>query len=168
MKVRLVGIDPGKSGAIALLDLGSRTPVLLDVPLIPKPQGGNEINYRELAEVLAPPNYDRIIAVLEGVGPRPTDGAIQSWRFGETVGAIKLAIFAHGYEVHQPSPATWKAYFKLTKKPGETDSQAKERSRGLALQRFPEAAPYLQRKKDHGRAEALLLALYGAEKLYTP
>lgn len=168
MKVRIVGIDPGKTGAIALLDLGSRSPAVYDIPLLPGTKGKEVMDYRKVAELLAPPDSGRIIAVLEGVSARPTDGSVQAFQFGRSFGALEMALIGHGYEMHYPTPNTWKRHFNLTKlSKEETDSQAKERSRGLALQRFPDVADHLKRKMDHGRAEAMLLALYGAEKLYT-
>jgi hypothetical protein len=41
----------------------------------------------------------------------------------------------------------------------------KERSRQMALQRWPDQAKLLGRKRDHGRAEAMLIAAYGAGTL---
>ena len=42
-------------------------------------------------------------------------------------------------------------------------SADKEASRALAIARFPDAHAYFARKRDHGAAEACLLALYGAQ-----
>jgi hypothetical protein len=52
-------------------------------------------------------------------------------------------------------PSAWKKFHKL-------HGKDKEGSRQRALQLFPEADALLARKLDHGRAEAALLALYGA------
>jgi hypothetical protein len=38
-------------------------------------------------------------------------------------------------------------------------------SRSLAMERFPSLASQLKRVKDHGRAEALLIASFGEEEL---
>ena len=51
--------------------------------------------------------------------------------------------------------AAWKRTWQL---PGKD----KESGRQQALQLFPAAHAALARKKDHGRAEASLIALYGA------
>jgi crossover junction endodeoxyribonuclease RuvC len=40
----------------------------------------------------------------------------------------------------------------------------KERARQLALEKFPGAHAALSRRRDHGRAEASLLALYGLRR----
>lgn len=43
--------------------------------------------------------------------------------------------------------------------------QDKDVGRLLAIQRFPSAAHLLRRKKDHGRADALLIALWAKHQL---
>jgi hypothetical protein len=53
-------------------------------------------------------------------------------------------------------PSVWKRFWRL---PGKD----KESARQKALQLFPAAHAALARKKDHGRAEASLIALYGAK-----
>jgi len=68
-----------------------------------------------------------------------------------------MAVTGHGYEVYYVTPAVWKKHFKLSKNKGV--------SRSLACQRFPEAADQFTRVKDDGRAEAGLIALYGAERI---
>lgn len=52
------------------------------------------------------------------------------------------------------NPQVWKKHFRL-------DSD-KEKGRALALRTFAKTPEHFARKKDHGRAEAALLALYGA------
>jgi hypothetical protein len=51
-------------------------------------------------------------------------------------------------------PSAWKKYWHL---PGKDKEAARQR----ALPLFPAAHTLLARKRDHGRAEAALLALYG-------
>jgi len=51
------------------------------------------------------------------------------------------------------APATWKRHFHLL-------GTAKDAARVLALARFPSAGRSLSRKKDSGRADALLIALW--------
>jgi crossover junction endodeoxyribonuclease RuvC len=54
-------------------------------------------------------------------------------------------------------PATWK--LKLL----AGMARGKDASRVKAMQLFPQTAKDLARKKDHGRADALLLAVYGVK-----
>ena len=77
------------------------------------------------------------------------------FRFGQQVGAIEMAAAAHGYVLRYVTPGVWKAYFGLSADKGV--------ARGYAMKRFPKLADQLARVKDDGRAEALLIALYGKE-----
>jgi hypothetical protein len=64
--------------------------------------------------------------------------------------ALRLALLRGGYV---PIPL----YGKTPPVYGKNNAR-----KGLALQLFPAAHATLARKKDHGRAEASLIALYGA------
>lgn len=153
----LVGVDPGFSGAIALLEPVSWSLSVHDMPVLPGPKGKTELDLRGLAERLHPPRNGRSIAVLERVSAMPNQGIASAFRFGAGFGAIQMALAAHGYEMHLPPPSQWKKHFGL--------SSDKDTSRLLAMQRFPEAGHFFQRKKDDGRAEAALLALWAYEKI---
>jgi crossover junction endodeoxyribonuclease RuvC len=59
--------------------------------------------------------------------------------------------------LHYVTPAKWKKHFGLNRDKGV--------SRSKATERFPEYANLFSRVKDDGRAEAALIALYGAEQL---
>ena len=87
----------------------------------------------------------------------PGQGVSSMFRFGQTVGAIHMAVAAAGLPMQLVSPAVWKRHFGITAEKGK--------ARSLASQRLPAAADMFTRVKDDGRAEAALIALYGAEKL---
>lgn len=153
----IVGIDPGFSGAIALLDPNSGQLVLHDMPVAPSPSGKTETDLFSLGRILLPNQGIRCVAVLEQVAAMPKQGVSSMFRFGQNFGAIQMAIVGHGYEIHQVTPAVWKKYFKLSREKGA--------SRTLASRRFPANAQDFIRVKDDGRAEAALLALWGLETL---
>jgi crossover junction endodeoxyribonuclease RuvC len=48
---------------------------------------------------------------------------------------------------------------------GTSGFRRTKRPRALALRLFPSTAEHFARKKDHGRAEAALIARYGSEVL---
>lgn len=153
----IVGIDPGYSGAIALLN-GSVLQVH-DMPTAPAVKGRVEMDLYRLGQLLSP-DVDGIcpetcVAVLEKVATMPGQGISSAFRFGEGYGAIQMALVGHGWERNYVTPATWKKHFKLSRDKGV--------SRALASQRFPQYAHLFDRVKDDGRAEAALLALYGRE-----
>lgn len=90
------------------------------------------------------------IAIIEQVGPMPKQGASSGFRFGMGVGILRGVVAAHLVPIEQVHSTRWKKFFRL--------GADKEASRALATRLYPSAAPLLSRKKDHGRAEALLLA----------
>lgn len=149
------GIDPGLGGALAVLSDGDLQ-TILDMPIMPV-GNYNEVDasllarYLREARALHPGAY--FSACLERVGARPGDGGTSAFRFGEGFGKVKGVLEVLAIPFVMPVPAQWKRYYGLIGK-------EKDDSRLLALTRFPSSAHRLQRKKDHGRAEAALLALY--------
>lgn len=149
------GIDPGLTGAIAVLGDGE-VQCILDMPVMEVGKH-NEVDAKLLARYLRESREANsgayFSACLERVGARPGDGGTSAFRFGEGFGKVKSVLEVMGIPFVMPVPAQWKRYYGLIGK-------EKDESRQLALKRFPGAAHRMQRKKDHGRAEAALLALY--------
>lgn len=149
------GIDPGLTGAIATLLDGEAGPII-DMPTRTVGDWG-EVDAQKLALFIRdqraahPGAY--VSACIEKVGARPADGGTSAFRFGESAGKVKGVLESLGIPYSRAIPASWKRSMGLL-------LTEKDASRQLALRRFPSAAHYLQRKKDNGRADALLLALY--------
>lgn len=150
----IIGIDPGFSGAIAIFRPEDRALNIYDMPVSPGPKGKTELLHGALFDALDVPPCD---VWVEQVGAMPGQGVSSMFRFGQTVGAIHMAVAARGHSLRLVTPAKWKAHFRLSKDKGA--------ARGLAAQRFPAHARNFARVKDDGRAEAALIALYGASEL---
>ena len=154
------GIDPGLTGAIVTLLDGVAGP-MIDMPTR-RVDGWGEIDARALAifirEQRAANPGAYVSACVEKVGAMPGDGGTSAFRFGETSGGIRSTLDVLGIPYTRAIPAVWKRQFSLTGKD-------KDAARQLAILRFPEAAHMLTRKKDNGRADALLIALYGEQRL---
>lgn len=148
----IIGIDPGLTGAVAILEGQSLR--VQDIPTAPGPKGRSVLLHRVLFDLLDLPPA---AAFVELVSARPGQGVTSMFRFGETLGAIHMALAARGHALHQVTPAVWKRHFGITKDKGS--------SRALAAQRWPDAAAQFARVKDDGRAEAALIAQYGADAL---
>lgn len=160
-KSLFLGVDPGKTGAIAFLDPVSMDLLVHDMPLSKTTTGKEEIDLRALAFLLSPiSGFDRLIGVIERVSSRPNDSGPGAFTFGQGYGALRMGVIGHGYEDHYVTPAVWKKHFKL--------NQDKGVSRSYAQTRFPRFANLFTRVKDDGRAEAALIALYGAELFFRP
>lgn len=157
----ILGIDPGFSGAIALLNPLTRELEVIDMPVLPGAKGRSRLDHATIANIMSPqPDTGADMAVMELVSAMPGQGVTSMFRFGQVYGALEMAIVGHGYMRYDVTPATWKKHFKL--------SRDKDVSRGMAMDRFPAYANKFTRKKDDGRAEAALIALYAFETLYKP
>ncbi len=154
--MKIVGIDPGAiSGAYAYWDTETNAVFVGDVPVVDK-----NVNCAELFRLLD--IYRPDIAIIERVGSMPGQGVSSSFSFGRGVGRIEGVIAASELCVEYITPVVWKRHFKL---PGGPKN--KELSRAKAIQIFPGVAG-LARKKDAGRAEALLIARWFVETRAKP
>lgn len=147
----IMGIDPGISGAIAFY-----------FPMVPGrisvddvPVAGGEINTCELARLVK--IHRPTLAVMEKVGAMPGQGVVSMFNFGRAYGDVRGVIGAMEVPLHLVTPQKWKRHFGL--------SSDKEECRMRAIRAFPAVADRMNLKKHDGRAEATLLALYGAEVL---
>jgi crossover junction endodeoxyribonuclease RuvC len=152
----IYGIDPGFTGAIALYWPDTGKLEVHDMPVMKNPKGKTIINPHGVLDILANKG-GKSLAVIEQVGAMPGQGVSSMFRFGEGYGHLQMACAASKLALKYVTPATWKKHFNLSRDKGV--------SRGVAMQRFPDQAQQFSRVKDDGRAEAALIALYGAEKL---
>lgn len=149
------GVDPGLTGAVATLINGEPGPVL-DMPTV-EVDGWGEVDARAVVVFIReqraahPGAY--VSACIEKVGARPGDGGTSAFRFGQTAGKLQAILEVLGIPATRVVPAQWKRSFSLLK-------QDKDAARLLAIARFPSAQKTLSRKKDNGRADALLIALW--------
>lgn len=156
MTMRLTfGVDPGLTGAVATLIDGEPGPVL-DMPTV-EVDGWGEVDARAVVVFIReqraahPGAY--VSACIEKVGARPGDGGTSAFRFGQTAGKLQAILEVLGIPATRVVPAQWKRSFSLLR-------QDKDAARLLAIARFPSAQKVLSRKKDNGRADALLIALW--------
>lgn len=151
----LIGIDPGMTGAIALLD-GDQALLVDDLPATDSGRS-KSLCAPLLADLMR--NYieqagGRPTVILERVAARPGQGVSSMFSFGRSYGIVEGVIGSLGLPLSRVTPQSWKRKAKLLGK-------EKDASRALAIELFPEVANRLSRKKDCGRAEAILIAFYG-------
>ena len=146
----ILGIDPGSvSAAYGLLDDQGIFVETGDVPVVDRmvdPAGW----WQKLDDW----EGDIKMAVVEQVSAMPKQGVASSFRFGMGCGLIRGVLVTCQVPVTLVPATKWKKHFAL-------DSDA-EKSRALALRLWPTCRD-LVRKKDHGRAEALLMARWYLE-----
>lgn len=122
--------------------------------------GKRAIDHWTLARVLAEwaGKFDVRNSAIERVHAMPKQGVTSSFTFGEGFGALKQAVASAGLPMTLIQPATWKAIYGL-----RGGKENKDMSRRKASEMFPGAAHLWARKKDDGRAEAVLLAHYASK-----
>ena len=176
----VIGVDPDVNGALAALrwrpaGSGGQGGAVLethvfDVPTLqassgPTPRGRRtgkpaprRHNPEAMAALVASLQAPRgTVAVLERATARLGNSLQSSFQSGVGLGLWWGVLSSAGFAVRLTLPQAWKKEYGLLGE--ELD---KNDSRAMACAMFPEAAPLLGRKKDHGRAEAVLIAAYGA------
>jgi crossover junction endodeoxyribonuclease RuvC len=146
----VLGVDPGLSGAYALV---SPCGALVEVDDLPVLGSGPRaaVNSGQLADVLR--RHEIGLAVIEFVHAMPKQGVSSTFRFGYAAGQIRGVIDALDIPLMWTTPAQWKRSVGVTAD-GET-------SRARAIETWPEMRAEFARKKDHNRAEAALIARFG-------
>ena len=157
---RFIGVDPGKKGAIAILDGYGEIVALDDMPV-----AGNAVSGTLLTDFIEDslngvmPGDDAegefVHAVVEQVHSMPKQGVASSFDFGKSYGIVLGVLAGARIPWVDVSPIRWKRSLRL--------SADKEQARRRALERWPRHAELFKFKKHSDRAEAALLALWLVE-----
>lgn len=154
--MRILGIDPGASGAVALLDTQHNTLTVIDMPCVEVRRGTRNVRHVSaqalslIVEAVQPIDH----AMVERVHSMPGQGVASTFAFGRAFGACEGVLAGAGVRYTDVPPATWMRALRLT--------GGKDGARHMAMQLFPAEAARFTRKKDDGRADATLLAVYGS------
>lgn len=151
-EVCILGVDPGLSGAVAFYFPAHPERVAVE----DMPVAGGEVSAALLAEIVV--SFQPSLAVIEQVAAGHGWGRSACFNFGRSVGDVRGVLGALAIPIKYVSPKAWKKHYHL---PADKDE-----SRARALQLFPSCAEHFKRKKDDGRAEAALIAKYGAEVMF--
>jgi hypothetical protein len=148
----IVGIDIGVSGAIAVLSDGALVEVH-DMPILRDgPKNRASVN----APLIANSHADKVL--IEWVGVRPGEGAVGAFAFGRARGVCEGVCAGLAVPVQFITSPQWKRIHGIP--PGKDG--AKDAARSKAIARWPALADQFKRVKDHGRAEAALIAAAGS------
>lgn len=162
--MKVVGIDPGVSGAVAVVT-GVDKAAVYDVPVVKGRRGGEGHSYYDLQgmlELLAECAAGATVCVVECCQPRPGISRVATFSLAYSYGCWLMACTALELPLESVRPQVWKRYML----PGGVGASAsKELARIRAAELFPSLRHMLTKKKDDGRADALLLAEYGRRRL---
>ena len=167
----ILGVDPDVNGAVGLLRWrgGALEASVFDTPSVRVSVGvGAKARMRlrhdpaAMSELLARLALPRgTLALLERPHARHGVATINTaFQSGCGLGLWWGLLTAHGFNVRLLLPGRWKASLNLASTSAREVS--KDDSRALAALLLPNLAGSVGRAKDHGRAEALLIAAFGA------
>jgi crossover junction endodeoxyribonuclease RuvC len=156
-----LGIDPGLSGALALLDGGGALIDVRDMPVrVERKSDGGERRRVDavglcgtVRDMLGEAQRSLIGVWIEAVSASPRDGVTQAFSFGHGLGTVDAVLALEGLAGRPIAASRWKGAFRLGRDKGA--------SRDLASRLFPDHAAAFARACDDGRAEAALIARFG-------
>jgi crossover junction endodeoxyribonuclease RuvC len=156
-----VGIDPGLTGACALIGLDEVYLEVFDIPTMLIGSGNRTVKRQVNCRMLVDRLHDltemqEVTCYIERVGSMPGQGCATTFSLGDSFGCLRAVASCLWENNREVTPNVWKRYFNI--------GSDKKLSLQCARSLFPAAKDKLTRAKDHNRAEALLIAYYGAMK----
>jgi hypothetical protein len=180
--MRVLGVDPGTSGAVAVYSRYSVVPFapdsVADLPVYIEGEKTKVIDMAALRRwiIFHKPHVaftEKAWAMPRFGGKKKKGGApvfgeddeeqgmgaVSSFNYGRAYGTILATIHGCGVPLYYVTPSEWKRGLGLLAI--KDQAARKEQALDLARKIFPSAAPFITRKKDEHRAEAMLIANYG-------
>ena len=153
--MRVIGIDPGLSGAIAILE-DNKVLQIFDMPVMAEgKKNKRQLNSAQLVNIIKEniQGSEEKAVVVEQVNAMPGQGVTSMFNFGQTFGAIKGICAALNLPIFFVRPAKWKKHFELI-------NSSKDSSRTKAIEMYPSLSNQLSKKKDVNKSDAILIARY--------
>ena len=156
--MRIIGIDPGLNGAIAVLQ-NNKVIEIHDIPVMTDgKKNKRQLNSAQLVKLLKDNFQDETdtVVIVEQVNAMPGQGVTSMFNFGQTFGAIKGICAALNLPIFFVRPAKWKKHFDLI-------NSSKDASRTKAIETYPSISDQLSKKKDVNKSDAILIARFYSE-----
>ena len=153
--MKIIGIDPGLSGAIAILE-NNKVLNVFDIPVMSEgKKNKRQLNSALLVSLLRDNilKNEEVVVVVEQVNAMPGQGVTSMFNFGQTFGAIKGICAALELPIFFVRPSKWKKYFELI-------NSSKDASRTKAIEMYPKLSSQLSKKKDVNKSDAILIARF--------
>jgi len=163
--VNIVGIDPGKSGALVLLSAAGKIIEKCKTPVIKSSKGREEYDIPWIRTILERfIRADEIHAILEKGQPMPLSGTLAQFQRGFSFGLYQGLLVGSGIPYTVVAPRTWqKAMFE-----GVNAKDTKAASILVAKRLWPQEdwrRSERARIDDDGFTDAALLAEFGRRTL---
>ena len=151
--MKIIGIDPGLSGAIAILE-NNKVISIFEMPVMSEgKKNKRQLNSAQLVKLLKDniSENEEVSVIVEQVNAMPGQGVTSMFNFGQTFGVLKGICSAMQLSMYFVRPAKWKKYYGLIK-------TEKDASRTKVIEIFPYISNKLSKKKDSNKADAILIA----------
>ena len=156
--MKIIGIDPGLSGAIAILE-NNKVLNIFEMPVMSEgKKNKRQLNSAQLVTLLKDniSENEEVSVVVEQVNAMPGQGVTSMFNFGQTFGAIKGVCAALRLPIFFVRPSKWKKHFELI-------NSSKDSSRTKAIEMYPSLSDDLAKKKDVNKSDAILIARFYSE-----
>ena len=156
--MKIIGIDPGLSGAIAVLK-NNKVLKVFDMPVMSEgKKNKRQLNSALLVNLLKQniASDEDVAIVVEQVNAMPGQGVTSMFNFGQTFGAIKGICAALEFPIFFVRPSKWKKHFELI-------NSSKDASRTKVIEMYPKLSNQLAKKKDVNKSDAILIARFYSE-----
>ena len=153
--MKIIGIDPGLSGAIAVMH-DKKVINMYDMPVMAEgKKNKRQLNSSQLVNIIKENiNEDEeTIVVVEQVNAMPGQGVTSMFNFGQTFGAIKGVCAALKLPIFFVRPSKWKKHFELI-------NSSKDASRTKVIEMYPTLSSQLAKKRDVNKSDAVLIAKF--------
>tara|TARA_B000000557_G_scaffold189151_1_gene155040 strand:+ start:411 stop:902 length:492 start_codon:yes stop_codon:yes gene_type:complete len=160
--MKIIGIDPGLSGAIAVLE-NNKVLNIFDIPVMSEgKKNKRQLNNALLVNLLKENinQEEEVAVVIEQVNAMPGQGVTSMFNFGQTFGALKGICAALELPIFFIRPSKWKKHFELI-------NSSKDASRTKAIEMYPKLSKQLSKKKDVNKSDAILIARFFSETRLT-
>ena len=159
--MKIIGIDPGLSGAIAVME-DNKVLNLFDIPVMSEgKKNKRQLNSALLVSLLKENivSHEEVAVVVEQVNAMPGQGVTSMFNFGQTFGAIKGVCAALDLPIFFVRPSKWKKHFELINSSKDSVEQK--------LLKCIQNCPINSQKKDVNKSDAILIARYYSETRLT-
>ena len=156
--MKIIGIDPGLSGAIAVME-DNKVLNIFDIPVMSEgKKNKRQLNSALLVNLLKKNinKEEEVAVVVEQVNAMPGQGVTSMFNFGQTFGALKGICAALELPIFFVRPSKWKKHFELI-------NSSKDASRTKAIEMYPKLSSQLSKKKDVNKSDAILIARFFSE-----
>lgn len=161
--MHILGIDPGQTGALAVLNSMGQCEVIYPFDLIEN--GFNAHGFDELLWSVRGSFDAPLLACIEHVHAFPGQGVTSMFNFGKTAGIIEGVLTAHKIPFEKVLPKVWTKSFNMDSEL----SSPKQRAYQKACELFPTTS-FLKgprSKVPHtGMVDAVLIAEYARRHFY--